>query len=107
MGEILTLTLSIVSCIAWIVTNVNEIKFLKQKNDAAEMRIKDLEEDVQVLKEQRLKDALDYTNMLNKFDLSLAKFDVTLGNVNETLKEVKHTLSVHSDKLSRLNGPQI
>jgi len=103
--EIGTALLSVVSGIAWIVTQFNTISTLKEKSREMEIkfndRIKEIESKLIVLEANRNKDILDFTRMLGEINITLTRFNGTLQNFNETLKEVKEVVKEHDEHIRK------
>lgn len=107
MTDIISLVFSIGSIVAWVVTHINKIKILEKNDTKHETAIKDLQNEIDELRELRYKDSLAFSEILSKFNVNLTRFDVTLSGMNDTLKEIKTTLNTHSEKLSQLHGRKL
>lgn len=93
--ELISLFVSSVAGIAWIVTQFNTIANLKKDNDSLEERVLSLEQ-------KRNEDVLGFTKTLAEFNLTLTRFDSTLNGVNNTLREVKEAIRNHEKDIRDL-----
>lgn len=106
LGLILTGFLTVFKMIAGMKSDLsksNEVIAVAARNNVSdETSIKEIKNEMMLMKEQRAKDVLQFTEVISKLNVTLGKIEVTLENSNSLMEKFERRLEDQGKEIVEL-----